>query len=136
MIATAVGAGLLYFIGVFALGFLLGGIRLMLLEPAVGELLAVVIELPVILTASWLLCGRAIIQLQVPASILPRGIMGASALLMLLLAEFVLAVVLFAEPPGEFFGNLLSASGLAGLGGQIVFALFPLLHLRFSAHQE
>lgn len=130
MVATAVRAGLLYFAGVFAVGFLLGGIRMMLLVPTVGELLAVLIELPVILAASWLLCGRAVIRLQVSADPRARGIMGATALGMLLLAEIILATLLFAEPPPEFLAGLLSPPGLVGLGGQIVFALFPLLQLR------
>ena len=130
MVATAIRAGLLYFAGVFAVGFLLGGIRMMLLEPIAGELLAVMIELPVILSASWLLCGRAVVRTQVSATAQARLIMGATALAVLLLAEFGLATVLFAEPAAEFLAGLLTPSGLVGLGGQIVFAHFPLLQLR------
>ncbi len=130
MTATAFKAGLLYFAGVFALGFLLGGVRMMLLEPTVGDLLAVIIESPIILALSWLLCRRAIDRFQVAALVSARLLMGGVALTILLLAEYSLATLMFAESPADFLGNWLTAAGLVGLGGQIVFALFPLLQLR------
>lgn len=55
-VGKACKAGLLYFAGVFAAGFACGGIRRILLVPSVGETWAVVIEMPVILAISWLLC--------------------------------------------------------------------------------
>ncbi|GAB5498348.1 MAG: hypothetical protein PsegKO_06590 [Pseudohongiellaceae bacterium] len=130
MIAIALKAGLLYFAGVFALGFLLGGARMMLLEPTVGDLMAVIIESPIILALSWLLCRRAIERLQVPAEVSARLLMGGVALTVLLAAEYILATLMFAESPAGFLRNWLTTAGLVGLGGQIVFALFPLLQLR------
>jgi len=125
--SAAIRAGLLYFAGVFALGFLFGGIRMMLLEPTLGDSLAVLVELPLILVLSWILCRRSIVRFQVSALWSARLLMGGVALAILLVAEFLLATLLFAESPGQFLGSLLTAAGLLGLGGQIVFALFPLL---------
>ncbi len=53
----AVLAGVLYFGLVFALGFILGTLRVLVLEPRLGSTGAVLLELPVMLAASWLLCG-------------------------------------------------------------------------------
>jgi hypothetical protein len=50
---TALTLGLRYFAGVFAVGFLLGTVCTLWLAPAVGEVAAVAIELPVIIGASW-----------------------------------------------------------------------------------
>jgi hypothetical protein len=49
-----VSAALRYFGLIFALGFLLGTVRTLLLAPATGATAAVLIELPVMLGASWL----------------------------------------------------------------------------------
>ena len=57
---NAVKAGIVYFLAVFAIGFLLGTIRILWITPWLGDGAAVLLELPVILTASWLLCARLI----------------------------------------------------------------------------
>lgn len=132
MLKNAVKAGLLYFAGVFALAFLLGGVRMMLLVPAIGELLAVLVETPVILGFAWLLCRRAIALLQVAPAASARLLMGGVALSVLLIAEVALAMLLFAESPQVFIAGLLTPAGLVGLAGQVVYGLFPLLQLRAS----
>lgn len=129
-------AGLLYFVGVFAVGFALGALRLMLLQPTLGELLAVIIELPIILLFCWVLARRAIERLQIPARAQSRIVMGSTALLLLWVAEFFLATIAFSETPVEFFSGLTTAAGLLGLGGQIVFGLMPLLQLHVYKDTE
>ena len=133
---AALKAGLLYFLGVFALGFALGGIRLILLVPALGELLAVLIELPVILGLSWLLCARAIHKAQLAAQPRARLLMGAVAFVLLMLAEFLLARFMFAESTAEYLAGFATANRLLGLAGQILFALFPLLQLFFQENES
>lgn len=129
MFSIALRAGALYFTGVFALGFLFGAIRLMLLVPSLGELVAVLIELPVILSMAWLLCARAITRLNVPATPAARLVMGESAFLLLMLAEFALAIVGFGETPASYVSHWTTLPGAIGLAGQIVFGLFPLLQM-------
>lgn len=51
------GAGLAYWAVVFALGFVLGTIRVTWVIPAVGLMPATLLELPIILGASWLAPG-------------------------------------------------------------------------------
>jgi hypothetical protein len=133
---TALKAGLLYFVGVFALGFALGGIRLIFLVPALGEFLAVLIEVPVILGLSWLLCARAIHKLQLAAEPRARLLMGAVAFVLLMLAEFLLARFMFGESTAVYLAGFGTAAGLLGLAGQIVFALFPLLQLFFQENES
>lgn len=126
----------MYFAGVFALGFALGGIRLILLVPALGEFLAVLIEVPVILGLSWLLCARAIRKLQLAAQPWPRLQMGAVAFGFLMLAEFLLARFMFGESTAVYLAGFATAAGMLGLAGQIVFALFPLLQWLFQENES
>lgn len=127
--SRAINAGLLYFVGVFAAGFAFGGIRLMLVVPAVGETWAVVIETPFILGLSWLLCVRAIRKFQVDTRTQSRLLMGAVAFVCLLVAEYVLWTGMFANPPATFLPRYQTLSGLIGLFGQLLYAVFPLLQV-------
>jgi hypothetical protein len=52
-----------------------------------GETSAVLLELPLMIAASWLLCGWALRRLWVPARAADRAVMGAVAFTMLMAAE-------------------------------------------------
>ncbi|MEQ8955989.1 MAG: hypothetical protein RL120_17800 [Gammaproteobacteria bacterium] len=125
----AVKAGLLYFFGVICAGILLGGIRLMLLVPTLGDTLAVSIEVPVMLLLCWILCGRAIALFEIVPQWPDRLLMGVVAFCCLLTAEWVLAIVLFGQTTTQFLASFLLAAGLIGLAGQVLFACLPLLHM-------
>ncbi len=129
---TAIIAGAVYFAIVFAIGFILGTIRVLLLAPSFGETSAVLIETPFILTASWITCGFVIRKLSVPAALPARIIMGAVALAMLLLAETVLGVAAFGQTLNGIIAHYGTAAGALGLAGQIVFAAFPVIRARRS----
>lgn len=124
----AIRAGILYFVVVFAAGFVLGTARVLLLAPRLGELLATVTELPFMLAISWFACGKLITRFQVPPRTKPRLTMGAVAFALLMLAEVFLSVTLFNRTLNEFADALTTPPGLLGLGGQILFGLMPLLH--------
>jgi len=128
-LSQAIKAGFLYFFGVFCVGFLFGGVRLMLLVPTVGELLAVAIEVPVMLVFCWILCRQAILLLSVSPRGPDRLAMGATALLCLLFGELGLAIVFFGQTVTQFLTSFLLSAGLIGLAGQLLFASFPLLQL-------
>ena len=51
--ATAIRAGVIYALIVFLIGFIFGAVRVLLLAPHLGETLAVSLEAPVMLIASW-----------------------------------------------------------------------------------
>jgi hypothetical protein len=126
----AAKAGLSYFLLVFAAGFILGTIRVLLLVPAVGEWAATLIELPVILAIAWFVCGLAIRRYAVSPQVSARFAMGAIALVLLLAAEILLAILLFGEGPILYATRRMEPAGLSGLAGQLCFALFPLWRMR------
>lgn len=129
-----VGAGGTYFAVVFAAGFALGTVRVLLLVPRLGELLAGLVELPVILGISWIACAKVVARFQVPSRVRPRLAMGAFAFGLLMLAEVLLSLALFGRSMSDFVQELMTLHGMIGLGGQVLFGLMPLAHLRTSAH--
>jgi hypothetical protein len=112
---------------VFAAGFALGAIRVLLVAPRLGDTAAVALELPLMLAISWVACLRLIGRLRVPATPPARLVMGGLALALLLAAEFALALGLGGTPGAAL--ALGTAAGLIGLAGQAAFAVLPLVAL-------
>lgn len=110
---------------VFTLAFMLGVFRAAVLVPRLGELLAVAMELPVLLTAAWFICRRVVRHFGVPAEAGPRLTMGAAAFALLMVVEFGLSVATFGRTPGDFVAGLATPAGTLGLAGQAVFGLWP-----------
>jgi hypothetical protein len=121
---TAFSLGMRYFVGVFAVGFLLGTIRTLWLAPAMGDLTAVAVELPVMIGASWW-WGRWLLARQ-PLDTTGRAIMGGSAFVWLMLAEFGLSQA-FGRASGDYLASFFTAEGMLGLAGQLLFAALPLI---------
>ena len=126
----AIAAGALYFLLIFLLGMALGTVRVLVIEPRVGALLSVLIELPFMLAASWYVCGRLIRYLSVPAALWSRAAMGGLAFLLLMAAELGLSLFAVGGSVRDHFANYGQAAPLVGLLGQIAFAVFPLLRYR------
>jgi hypothetical protein len=123
-ISSAVKAGPVYFASVFAIGFALGTVRVLMLAPRVGTLRAMILETPVILTASWILCGWTVRRFAVPAFAGHRLAMGGVAFVLLISAEVLLSLAI-GRGPAAYFASFGTAEGALGLAGQAVFALFP-----------
>lgn len=126
---SAVKAGVAYFALVFLVGFALGVVRVGLLTPWVGAFSAILLELPVILTASWFVCGWILSRFRVPAHAKHRLVMGGTAFILLIAAEVMLATAL-GRGPREYLISFGTPEGVLGLGGQIGFAAFPWVWLR------
>ncbi len=124
---NAIKGGVFYAFGVFAIGFGLGIVRTLFLLPFMPQEWAIMIELPVILTFSWLLCGRSVQKMQVSDKLFDRALMGTVALLFLICAELALWLLISSQPIASFFSRYGTPAGFIGLGGQLLFALFPLL---------
>lgn len=121
----ALRLGLFYFAAVFAVGFVLGTIRTLFLIPRIGELGAVLVELPVILTAAWAICGRLLRGRRLGA---PQAVaMGAFAFGLLMLAEASLSVWMSGRTLAEHLALYAQPAHMLGLVGQIAFAAFPLM---------
>lgn len=123
---TLLRAALAYFAAIFALGFVLGAIRVTWLVPSLGELAAVAIELPVMLAVSWWWAGRVLNRWPLPRP-RQRLAMGATAFAILMAAELALAMTLGGQGPGEWLASMAHAAGMLGLAGQVLFALVPRL---------
>lgn len=123
-----VRAGAAYFAIVFAAGFALGTVRTLLHAPRIGELLAVLFELPLMLAIAWLACGTLLTHFRIPQRVAPRLSMGAVAFALLMLAELTLSVTAFDRSMSDFARELTTPHGLLGLSGQVLFALMPLVH--------
>jgi hypothetical protein len=120
-------AGLAYFAIMFATGFVLGALRVSLVAPRLGELGAVLIELPLMLAASWFVCRRLTAILAVPARVPDRLAMGGLAFGLLMITELAMAGPLFGRSVSQSLAGMATDPGLLGLAGQILFGLVPLL---------
>jgi hypothetical protein len=123
----AATGGLIYFSVVFAAGFLLGMVRVLLLVPRLGETVAVLIELPLIVSLSWLACGPVCMRVGVPPRRADRAVMGGVAFALLMAAEIGVSTLGFGRSFVEHLQPYRHLPGLLGLAGQIVFAALPLL---------
>jgi hypothetical protein len=134
---TACLAGLAYAAIVFAAGFALGAVRLLLLVPSLGTTRAVLLEAPVMLALSWWVSARCISRFQVDPSFRARLLMGTVAFLVLQLAEVALARTVFGQSPRAYIAGLGASPGVIGLAAQLAFTSWPLaqaLSARSDSH--
>ncbi len=126
-LASSTRAGVAYAVAVFAVGFFLGTVRTLLLAPRVGATIAVSVETPFILAASWYASRFSMRRFAIGPEIRVRILAGAVAFITLMSLEVALSSSLFHRSLGEFVEGLRSPAGLIGLTAQVIFATFPLL---------
>lgn len=125
--AACAKAGSVYALGVFAVGFAIGAIRVLWLVPRLGETVAVLLEAPFMLAVSWKMSRWSASKhglLTDPRSALQ---MGAIAFAVLMLAELATAVLCFHRTAAEYVAGFWSVPGAIGLAAQACFAGFPFL---------
>jgi hypothetical protein len=132
---TVLRAGLAYFGIVFAVGFLLGTVRVLLLEPNFGDLLALSLELPIMLAVSWLACLWIIERFALPPLVMSRLAVGLVAFGLLMAAELGVSLFALGRSLSEHFSLYQRGLTAVGLLAQIAFALFPLVALLFRARR-
>ncbi len=128
---AAACAGSLYFALVFALAFALGALRVTTLVPLLGELGAVVLEVAVVLAASWSASAWLTRSFRVPRTSVARLAMGGLALVLLAVAELTLGTLLFGRGAAAQIAALRTPPGVIGLVGQIGFGLVPFIQLQW-----
>ncbi|MCX7288014.1 MAG: hypothetical protein NTW20_10780 [Rhodobacterales bacterium] len=116
---------LVYFAMVFAVAFVVGALRVTMIAPQIGALAAVALEVPVILGLSWVVAGR--LRRRWPLATTKALGMGAIAFVLLMLAEFGLAVAVFGQSTTAYAASFTHTAGALGLAAQIGFALIPAL---------
>ena len=120
-------AGFYYFLGVFAMGFILGAFRQFFLTPYTGPVIAVLIEMPLILLFAWYFCRFIIKKLAIASDLYGRLVMGLVAFCCLIIGEVMMAVLLEQRQAMDFFLMFDLPENRIGLGGQVAFALFPVI---------
>jgi len=135
-LASSVKAGVAYAAAVFAIGFLLGTARVLLLAPRFGATLAVSVEVPVILAASWYVSTFCMKRLADSSEVFTGILVGAVAFVALMILEVVSSVGLFHRSIGEYLVQLQSIPGAIGLAAQVCFGTFPLLNVVIRRRSE
>ena len=122
---TVVLAALAYWAVVFAFAFALGTVRTLWLAPLLGSpTLAVAMELPLVLAASWSVARRVVRQWRLgPGECVATG---AAAFALLMGAELALATWAFGQTAQGWLAAQFRLPGALGLAGQLVFAAMPL----------
>jgi hypothetical protein len=123
-------AGASYALIVFAVGFVLGSFRVLFLAPHLGAMVAVLLETPFMLAASWWVAKWCTGRFRVPAQPRARILMGIVAFCVLMLAEFALGTLAFGNSLSDYLRAIGSAPGAIGFAAQIAFASFPLVQLK------
>ena len=123
-VAAALLPGLLYFAAVFILAFATGVARELVVAPRLGVTAAVLIEVPILVVASWMVARRL---LRDRSLTLPqRAVMGAEAFALTMASEAALAAVIRGQGLADWAAAVATPLGLAGLAGQLAFAAIPL----------
>jgi hypothetical protein len=129
----ALAAAALYFAIVFAVGFILGPVRVLLLEPMVGNTFAVVIEAPFLLAA--IVWAARYVSRRMELSLMQSHllIMGCGAAVLVLLADFAIGLPLRGITIADQLNYLSAPAGRLYLVLVAIFALAPVVIARHRA---
>ena len=122
-------AGAVYTLSTYLIAFGVGAIRVLLVAPRVGPIIAVSLEAPVVLLASWWLSRWSIRKFDVNNELTLRLLMGAFSFTMLVLLEAGVSVFVFGRPLAEQATGFESVAGFIGLATQVCFACIPVVQL-------
>jgi hypothetical protein len=120
-------AAALYFALVFAVGCLLGPIRVFFLEPRLAATLAVLLEAPLLLIAMAASARWVPRKLGMGTSIGLMTATGVAALALVVVADFTLGVWLRGINALEQVGYLATPAGLIYVACLVLFAAMPVL---------
>ena len=118
-------AGTTYFLALFALGFLLGTIRVVFVAPRYGQLMGTLAEVPVMLTAAYVICRWTLNHWRVSPRSAIRWTMVPLFLVLLFAFETMLGLTLFGRTLSEQWEALVTRAGALGLFAQVIAALLP-----------
>jgi hypothetical protein len=121
----ALTAGTAYFLLLFALGFLLGTIRVVFVAPRFGQVVGTLAEAPIMLTAGYVICRWALVHWRVSQRSAIRWTMVPLFLALLFAFETVLGLVAFGRKLSEQWAALVTLAGALGLSAQVIAALLP-----------
>lgn len=118
-------AGLVYFAVVFAVGFVLGPVRELVLAPRLGALGALLVEAPAMVLAIVLAARWIVRRFDLAGRVAAAARVGAVALGMLALAEFAGAQLIRGLSTAGYLALLATAPGLVSIALFALFAAMP-----------
>ena len=120
-------AAAVYFLALFGAGFLLGTVRVLLIEPRLGARAAELLEMPLMLVVMVFAAFCIVRRLAPPARPSARLAMGMLALVLILAVEFLLVLPVRGLSAAQYFSTLdpLSAGAYYAMLG--LFAVLPAL---------
>jgi hypothetical protein len=130
VLGRPIQAGAAYCAVVFLCGFVLGAARVLIVAPHIGEIAAVLLEAPIILSVSWVVSAWCVDRFRVREGAAPRIIMGTAAFALMMVAEFGVSVAVFHHSLAEHLSGYRTVSGAIGFAAQFAFLWFPLLQAR------
>ena len=117
--------GFIYFALVFAAGFVLGVIRVLLVEPRIGARYAELIEIPVMLIVIYQSAKFVVSRMPDAKSGIPYFVTGAVALALLLLCEIALVSGLQGMTLGQYLESRDAVAFSAYILSLVIFAMMP-----------
>jgi len=120
-------AGVVYFVLVFAAGWVLGPIRVLWVVPHLGRTVGVLLEAPLMLLAIIFAARWVVRRCAVPDAFKSRISMGLIALGCLMIAEVGAATWLRGIPVREYLADFGTIPGLITLLLFLIFAVMPVL---------
>lgn len=120
-------ASVLYFAIVFGAGFALGPIRVILLEPRLGRIIAVLCEAPVLLAIMVMAARWVPAKTGVSSDFRSLALIGVAALILQQLADFAVGGWLRGLSVSEQVWNFVTPAGVIYAILLLLFAAMPLL---------
>lgn len=117
--------GFLYFLITFVVAFAMGVVRVTFVIPLVGELTAVLIEVPLMIFISWKVSAWVMSRYFSDHAVKDYLVVGSTAFLFLMITEYFLAVFAFGRTAEDYFLSLKTGPGFIGFLGQVGFAAVP-----------
>ncbi len=128
-----IAAALLYFAIVFGVGFMLGPIRVLVLEPRLGALWATACEAPFLLAAMVIAARWAPRAARLEKSLAPLALMGLLALAPQQLADFAVGIGLRGLSVSQQLAHFATPQGLIYAALLLAFLTMPVLVNRRTA---
>lgn len=122
-----IAAALLYFAIVFAIGLMFGPIRVLWLEPKIGEVLAAICETPFLVVAMIFASRWIPSVVGVRRDLVSLGLMGLGALAIQQAADLAVGLYLRGITPAEQIAHFATGAGLIYAGLLVAFAAMPIL---------
>jgi hypothetical protein len=120
-------AAILYVVIVFAAGFAFGTMRVLVLEPRLGEMLATLCEAPFLLIVMLLAARWLPARLHLTLAIGPLAAMGVGALMLQQLTDVAFGSLLRGMTLREQLAHLITPAGAIYLALVVAFAAMPIL---------